>query len=425
MTIPQVNGYGNFINPYLAYLNPQMNNWNNYGYYNPTFMGVQNEPQPISVPQPVVTPQIQPNAVNFKASEQIQKPQKEGLSKGAKWGIGLGLTTLVAGGIYIATKGRAKNLDKLFNEKMVLSNLPENLTFRDAKTVEEGIRYAKEVLKIPTVDDKFSLEAINYVNKGLVDVSNANKGKLLMPKSLKYTKMENSAVASMCHNIKGNDFAQLTVNSNYFDDLFLNNQIKEHLKLAEHNLFRLDNNGRLLYHGVLNPSKDLILLVDKFLHNKPITINEKRSLFFSLSETHSKILTQLTPNKKIDIGIVVPEKQIYHEMGHLQDYFVNLKELMKVNSIKDITKIENRFLRKRDLKTWPLNDPKGLKDVCPDLYEHINNKSIQDIAGQVSQYSQEGIGEFVAEVYSGLISGTKFSDDVMALYKKYGGPALA
>ena len=33
-------------------------------------------------------------------------------------------------------------------------------------------------------------------------------------------------------------------------------------------------------------------------------------------------------------------------------------------------------------------------------------------------------GEWEAEVYAGMCDGIKFSDDVMALYKKYGGPAL-
>ena len=56
--------------------------------------------------------------------------------------------------------------------------------------------------------------------------------------------------------------------------------------------------------------------------------------------------------------------------------------------------------------------------------EFINDKSIQEITGKVSPYSQTSSDEFIAEVYAGLVSGKKFSDDVMALYKKYGGPAL-
>ena len=144
MTIPQVNGYGNFINPYLAYLNPQMNNWNNYGYYNPAFMGVQNDPQPVSVPQPVVTPQVQSNAVNFKASEQIQKPQKEGLSKGAKWALGIaGTAAAIYGSVVLhrhLTKPPIEKVAKNFSE-----------IFRRDVSKEEALKMTekyKEIFKI-------------------------------------------------------------------------------------------------------------------------------------------------------------------------------------------------------------------------------------------------------------------------------------
>lgn len=46
-------------------------------------------------------------------------------------------------------------------------------------------------------------------------------------------------------------------------------------------------------------------------------------------------------------------------------------------------------------------------------------------AGEVSLYAKEGVGEFVAEVYSKMINGEKLSDDVLALYKKYNGPMPA
>lgn len=46
-------------------------------------------------------------------------------------------------------------------------------------------------------------------------------------------------------------------------------------------------------------------------------------------------------------------------------------------------------------------------------------KSMQDTAGKVSAYAQTSAREFVAEVYSGLVNGEKYSDDVMKLYEKY------
>ena len=423
------------FNPYNMY-----QNWG-LGYQYPAFRGVQNQPQPVGVPQPNVNSQTPPDTVSFKATEHIQtKPKKEGLSTGAKWGIGLGLTALAGVGIYLLSRGRANNLNKLFDEKMVLSNLPENLTYKEAKTIEEGIRYAKEVLKIPTVDDKFTLEAINFVNKGLVDVSNANKGKLLMPKSLRFANMGEGVHASMNHAIDTNNFAQLSVNSLFFDDAFLTSTIQRKLKVGKSQIFNLNDKGVLTCHRSLRPTPEFSTLLKKHLSNQPMTLNEKRCLYSSIEEMLSKIHTKGLDNE-IVLRVKPPEATIYHEMGHLQDYLLNLKKLMKDdNAMSKVKKalftdeniaiddVNNRFLKKGDLKTGDLikyeDNPELLKRDFPLLYEHLYDKQIQAVAGQVSWYSQQGAGEFVADVYSGLISGKKFSDEVMALYKKYGGPSL-
>lgn len=46
------------------------------------------------------------------------------------------------------------------------------------------------------------------------------------------------------------------------------------------------------------------------------------------------------------------------------------------------------------------------------------------IARQVSRYATTHPGEFVAETFSGLVNGERYSDEVMALYKKYNGPVV-
>ena len=57
--------------------------------------------------------------------------------------------------------------------------------------------------------------------------------------------------------------------------------------------------------------------------------------------------------------------------------------------------------------------------------EFVTNKEIQQIARKVSDYATESPLEFVAKAFSQLMEGKTFSDDVMALYKKYNGPALS
>ena len=56
--------------------------------------------------------------------------------------------------------------------------------------------------------------------------------------------------------------------------------------------------------------------------------------------------------------------------------------------------------------------------------EFLNTKSIQETASKVSDYAKESPLEFIAETFAGLIEGKTYSNDVMALYKKYGGPVI-
>ena len=120
------------------------------------------------------------DVVEISAKQEVEK--KKGLSKGAKWAIGLtaGLGT-IAGTAVLVCKGKTNQLQKLYKEKLVLSNLPEKIDFVEAKTVQEGIDFAKNVLKIKEVSPDFTLDAINFANKGIVDVANANKGKCMLP----------------------------------------------------------------------------------------------------------------------------------------------------------------------------------------------------------------------------------------------------
>ena len=98
------------FNPYSMY-----QNWG-YGYQYPAFRGVQNVPQSVSFPQPNVNLQTPPDTVSFKATEHIQtKPKKEGLSTGAKWAIGIGVTTALAiGADFLFCKG--KHVKQLFGK---------------------------------------------------------------------------------------------------------------------------------------------------------------------------------------------------------------------------------------------------------------------------------------------------------------------
>lgn len=116
---------------------------------------------------PISRPQFRGQQTNPNTEPQ----KKEGLSTGAKWSIGLGLTALAAVGMCIASKGSAGAKSA--------KQIAEHIEFKPAKTVEEAKKFAQEKLGVKlNLED---LEIANYVNEGLVNVNNKLKGKSVMP----------------------------------------------------------------------------------------------------------------------------------------------------------------------------------------------------------------------------------------------------
>ena len=107
--------FGTCLNNNLTLNTPQfdVNMCQDYGYQYPMHIDTRQSNQSVSTPQQNLNVQNLSNTVNFKASEQIQaKSQKEGLSTGAKWAIGIGVTTALAiGADFLFCKGKhVKNL---------------------------------------------------------------------------------------------------------------------------------------------------------------------------------------------------------------------------------------------------------------------------------------------------------------------------
>lgn len=132
------------------------------------------------------------------------------------------------------------------------------------------------------------------------------------------------------------------------------------------------------------------------------TVLKKQGLFKTRQEVNAMNKgEQITYLKKIAATTGIPENavlmrdidQLYiHELGHLNH---------------KLSKEDEIFLRSKKV-----------------IEEHQNNLEIQNICSKVSHYAQGLPMEFVAEVFSGLVSGQKFDADVMSLYAKYKGPQL-
>jgi hypothetical protein len=432
-----------------------------------------------------------------------QQIQKNKLSPFQKTGLLVAgsLGTIILGGIAIA-KHQTNKLEKLYKENIVFKNLAEHIDFKEATTVEEGIKFAKEVLGIEKVDKDFTLEAINFANKGLIDVSNANKGSLFIPKQLRFMELEGETIAQVNRDVESNRFGELAINKKYFDNEFLTDYLDKFHKIRKY--APSTNNSGNIYTGrsildgfVADWGKDFTMLMNKYASNaNNLSMNEKRQILlqswnmsnlfdgltyrapFNTIKKLAKNLEDVGINVNIDeiaklstkeqvqklkdlsldyynktgkrIGIKFPNfvecHTIYHEMGHLQDFAKNLKNLdikqWKLPSFKEIWKdtkakkghvdnteiehVANRWsgLTYGDMKNMFSTKPGKFKKKYPDLYEFLTNQESQQTAGKISSYAQTSIGEFIAETYAEIIAGKKIPEDVMKLYEKYNGPKL-
>lgn len=278
----------------------------------------------------------QPNTVSLSSNNQTST--KTGLSKNAK--LGLGALALAGIGVvaYILSRGKVGSKS--------VQQLAEHVEFKEAKTMDDAIKFAKENFGIK-LDLGDNLFAANLVNESCANVSNAMRGKAYFPKKIKFGAVNSSRAAG-----------------------------------------GYDNISNIIVIG--NKNTDWGIVYEFF--NK--TLKTKNS-YLEYSE-------QLKSNQNTIFNDMY--EIIYHELGHCNHKAI-CKNFEKMGKLKEVE--------------YMLISDKSI------INEFLNNKAIQKTAGKVSEYSKESPAEFVAEVFARRIQGKIFSDDIMALYKKYGGPVLS
>jgi hypothetical protein len=319
---------------------------------------------------------------------------------------------------------------------------------------------------------------------------------------LRFIELEGETIAHVIKNVKSDRFGELAINKKYFDNEFLNDYLDKFHKIRKYapstsnsaNIYT----GRSILDGfVVDWGKDFTMLMNKYLSGaNNLSMNEKRQILlqswnmsnsfegltyrapFNTIKKLAKNLEDVGINVNIDeiaklstkeqvqklkdlsldyynktgkrIGIKLPNlvecQTIYHEMGHLQDFAENLKNLdikkWKFPNFKEIWKdtkagkehvdtsdiehVDNRWsgLTYGDMENVFKTKPEEFKKKYPDLYEFLTNQESQQTAGKISGYAQTSIGEFIAETYAEMIAGKKIPEDVMKLYEKYNGPKL-
>ena len=348
---------------------------------------------------------------------------------------GCAITSLSLEGI---KKGRIRYRTFMNLNKLVKTQLPEHIEFKEAKTLQEAIDYTRNVLTIRNIDKSFTLEALNMANKGITDVSNANKGCLVMPPRLIFKEFEEKTLAAIKSDCHDKQFGSIVINKKYFDPKFLKSEINKGfyyengnktIKFNKEFNFKIDNQG-------IKFDDKIIPLIEKYYENpESLTIQELKIIYtnlnkafsivdkpkyapiemikdieksrgsilkklglhidYSLIESMSKSEQTDYANKLLDIlnsnGIPYiseielyrPEEIIYHEMSHLQDFFKHFKNLRKCYA-----QFAERWYRMEQVMSNENDNIDLIKKLYPDLYEFSNNREIQETAGIISKYAQ-------------------------------------
>ena len=426
--------------------------------------GVESNPLPARATQPSQL-SYPPDTVEFSATNKIKKP-KEKMSTGA---IVSGALAVVGGLATIAIclkKKKINEREKLYSEKFALQQLAEHIDFKEAKTVEEGIKFAKEVLKIGEVKGNFTLDAINFANRGIVKVSNANKGKLFIPKKMHYVNEGDKYLAAVVQDIKAKNFGELYINSEMFNEQILDKYITQHLRklgLIKASVDNVANGTNNVVENVTENADKLSFtaifdykietLVKKYKNNpQNLTICEKQDLLKSfdnayeilesiisrspLASLHNSIkvfqkygikvnveefaklstkeqeakleqylleLKKKSGGLKFDAPFVSAESTIYHEMGHLQDFAKNSKKLD--NSKLKIGKSEISKSQER----WGGLTYKGFKeffDKDPKTFKKVFPDLYEFLTNQEHQQTAGKISEYAQTSIGEFIAET-------------------
>ena len=172
-----------------------------------------------------------------------KKEKKKGLSTGAKWGIGLGITALGALAIYGLTRGKAKP-KKQFWDNIKEVQVEKDLKFTEFKDKNEALKFAKEKLKLENIDENMSVEALNDIIDTFIDIANKNNGKIVVPHKITQEATD-KYFASVAGDIKDNNFGTLTINKDLYDVKKLEENLKSQLFKDGAPIYSWNNNGNL------------------------------------------------------------------------------------------------------------------------------------------------------------------------------------
>lgn len=415
--------------------------------YNPNLMLAASPRLNNRVLTPCVAFTSQPDTVSLSTNNPVQET-KRGLSHKAKLGIG-GLALVGIGAVaYILSRGRV-------GSKQV-QQLAEHIEFKEAATMEEAIKFAKEHLGIKKFDVGNDLEIANWVNNGLTRISNKYKGKAPIPHIVETYPVELYQQA-----IKESDglpmadinafTGRMRVNTHYFNDA--KKSIQKYMDAMGIKVGKPDANGlsrtefNVLPFMNIKKQTDLLPLLVKIAEGKASKMEiltceiaigdmfhfnkllyEQPELIYSHVLKSPKLNNILSAKKDINVltldkfKTLTKEEQINY-MYNLNDEVIKGKTGDELFNIFSEIRIADRQPNVYHVIDHEMGHSLHFQAVGKNEYKvtHTLSDSEKKVAATISDYATTNSHEFVAEVHAELAAGHTVSSEVMELYKKYGG----
>ena len=405
--------------------NTRINPSTNVGYSNPSQISTKTAPYPND---------------SFATTS---KPKEK--SKVFWWVAGAAVLGVFATGALVV-RGRLKAVTKL----------AEHIDFKPAKTIDEAKDFAMKNLGIKKFDVGNDVDIANWVNEGLTQASNRFKGRAYLPENValfppKLLKENPNVLAGMNHGFmkrdsKGFMHHTLYINPNSNSVAGMIDEIKKvGLVNVKDKTFTLPMFMRV--------DDDMRKILVKAANKKPLYVNEIYQLqqFASVCDdflgSPKVVLKDLYSQKGFVELAKTKAPKVYKKFADLEK--LSEKELYSYKD-KLFRELLNNGVKRQDIPTSSILTSKvspfdtifhelghtaheknaifkynnGTFKEGGKLYKMFKTPEMQEVAQKVSVYATKTPYEFVADVFAGLMRGIKYSDDVMALYKKLNGPVV-
>ncbi len=314
------------------------------------------------------------------------------------------------------------------------------IKYKKAKSMEEAVEYAKKILKIKNFDVEF-LDIANQVNLSITRALNRTRGKITVPDNVFFAKVTASKGIKvplcdmfMYYDIKKNKYASrtLVLNKNNYD--VLDNEIAAFIN-------KYNNNGQITKDSKnfdrINifckyKYEDTLNRYYRLFQQGKLTFKAKQdftSLLFHAQERENRLVYEIFCDN--DLRLKYGTKAgILGDLNNIS--IMDFQEGIRPYLLKLKTKYHTAFEPNIQTKT-AIGFESGIfhelghnwhsRQIVPSESTNFTNPasiSNEDLkaATKVSDYAETNAEECLAEIIKGLLSGDKYSDDIIEFGNK-------